>query len=96
MPAYFVAFVDIKDEKKFRAYQGVAGDAFAAYGAKFLTRGGGHTMFEGPNETRTCVLVEFPSAEKATAFWNSREYQAAIKMREAAAELQVMLLDSAQ
>ena len=94
MAAYFVAFVDIKDEEKFRAYQGVAGDAFAAYGAKFLTRGGSHKVFEGPDENRTCVLVEFPSAEKATAFWNSPEYQAAIKLREGAAELQVLLLES--
>lgn len=93
MPAYFVAFVDIKDEEKFRAYQGVAGDAFPAYGAKFLSRGGKQTTFEGPDETRTCVLVEFPSVEKATAFWNSPEYQAAIKMREGAAEMQVLLLD---
>lgn len=96
MPAYFVAFVDMKDEEKFRAYQGVAGDAFAAYGAKFLTRGGGHSVFEGPEETRTCVLVEFPSVEKATAFWNSPEYQAAIKMREGAAEMQVLLLDGGE
>ena len=96
MPAYLVAFVDIKDEEKFRAYQGVAGDAFAAYGAKFLTRGGSHLVFEGPEETRTCVQVEFPSVEKATAFWNSPEYQAAIKMREGAAELQVILLDDAE
>lgn len=94
MTAYFVAFVDIKDEAKFRAYQGVAGDAFAAYGAKFLTRGGSHSVFEGPDETRTCVLVEFPSVEKATAFWNSPEYQAAIKLREGAADLQVLLLES--
>ncbi|MFT5447035.1 MAG: hypothetical protein ACI9DC_002210 [Gammaproteobacteria bacterium] len=53
-------------------------------------------MFEGAQETRTCVLVEYPSMEKATAFWNSPEYQAAIKMREGAAQLQVMLLDSGQ
>lgn len=93
MAAYFVAFVDIKNEEKFRAYQGVAGAAFAAYGAKFLTRGGKHSVFEGPDETRTCVLVEFPSAEKATAFWNSPEYQAAIKLREGAAEMHVLLLE---
>ncbi|MCH9672750.1 MAG: DUF1330 domain-containing protein [Gammaproteobacteria bacterium] len=96
MPAYFVAFVDIKDEAKFRAYQGVAGSAFATYGARFLTRGTSHTMFEGPEETRTCVLVEFPSVEQATAFWNSPEYQAAIKLREGAAELQVMLLEGSE
>ena len=93
MPAYFVAFVDIKDEEQFRAYQAVAGAAFADYGAKFLTRGGKHTMFEGPEESRTCVLAEFPSVEQATAFWNSPAYQAAIKLREGAADLQVMLLD---
>ena len=95
MPAYIVALVDMKDEEKFRAYQGVAGDIFAAYGAKFLTRGGSHSVFEGPDETRTCVLVEFPSVEKATAFWNSPEYQAAIKMREGAAEIQILLMDGA-
>ena len=96
MPAYFVALVDIKDEEKFRAYQGVASDVFATYGAKFLTRGGSHSVFEGPEETRTCVLVEFPSVEKATAFWNSPEYRAAIKMREGAAEIQVLLLDGTE
>jgi len=93
MPAYFIAFVDMKDEAKFRAYQAVAGAAFGAYGARFLSRGGNHVTFEGPEDSRTCVLAEFPSVEKATDFWNSPEYQAAIKLREGAAEMQVLLLD---
>tara|TARA_Y100000588_G_scaffold328613_1_gene364259 strand:+ start:98 stop:388 length:291 start_codon:yes stop_codon:yes gene_type:complete len=95
MPAYVVALVDMKDEETFRAYQAVAGDLFAAYGAKFLTRGDSHCVFEGPDEPRTCVLVEFPSVEKATAFWNSPEYQAAIKIREGAAQMQILVMDGA-
>jgi uncharacterized protein (DUF1330 family) len=93
MAAYMIAFVEMLDEKVFRDYQGVASDAFGAYGAKFLTPGGSHKVLEGPAEDRTCVLVEFPSAEQAQAFWDSPEYQAAIKMREGAANMQVLLLD---
>ena len=96
MPAYVVALVEMLDEEKFRAYQGVASESFAAYGAKFLTPGGGHTVLEGPEEPRTCVLVEFPTAEQARAFWNSPEYQAAIKLREGAANMQILLLDGAE
>jgi uncharacterized protein (DUF1330 family) len=92
MPAYVVAFVEMLDEKVFRDYQGVASSAFGAYDAKFLTRGGEHRVLEGPAEDRTCVLVEFPSVEQAEAFWNSPEYQAAIKMREGAANMQVLLI----
>ncbi len=93
MPAYVIAFVEMLDEDAFRSYQGVASEAFGAYGAKFLTPGASHKVLEGPAEDRTVVLVEFPSVEQAQAFWDSPEYQAAIKLRQGAANLQVLLLD---
>ncbi len=95
MAAYIIAFVEILDEGKFREYQAVASETFAAHGAKFLVRGADHVVLEGPEEERTCVIVEFPSVEQATQFWKSSEYTAAIKLREGAAKMQAILLDGA-
>lgn len=92
MPAYIVAFVEVLDEEKFRAYQRAASESFAAYGARFLTPGGSHKVLEGVAEDRTCVLVEFPSMEQAEAFWKSDAYQSAVRLREGAANMQVILM----
>lgn len=96
MTAYAIAFVDVKDAEQFAAYQGVASSSFADYGAKFLTSGSIPKILEGAAEGRTCVIVEFPSMEQAEAFWYSDAYQAAIKLREGAADMQVLLLEGGE
>jgi uncharacterized protein (DUF1330 family) len=95
MPAYIIALVEVLDEEKFREYQAAFSETFGAHGGRFLTRGTGHTMLEGAEESRTCVLAEFPSIEKATEFWNSPEYRAAIHLREGAVKMQAFLFDGA-
>ena len=65
---YWIAHVKVTDPERYKDYVAANAIAFEKYNAKFLTRGGSHTMFEGPRENRSCVPVEFPSMEKASAF----------------------------
>ena len=48
----------------------------------FIARGGGMVTLEGPEETLRVVLIEFPSIERAKAFYDSAEYARTKRLRE--------------
>jgi uncharacterized protein (DUF1330 family) len=77
---YWIAHVDVADAAAYEAYRAANAAPFAAYGAKFLVRGGPQDVREGKARTRT-VVIEFPSIEAARACYDSPEYQAAKALR---------------
>lgn len=85
MPAYLIARVEVTDWERYRAYTKATPTAIAAYGGKFIVRGGEITTLEGEPETRRLVIIEFPSLEQAKAFYNSPEYARAKALRAGAA-----------
>ncbi|MEM7345627.1 MAG: DUF1330 domain-containing protein [Chloroflexota bacterium] len=85
MTAYLIAKVDVTDMDQYKNYIKVTPGIIEQFGGRFIARGGEVATLEGPEETRRVVLLEFPSMEQAKAFYNSDEYQAAIKIREGAA-----------
>ncbi len=93
MPAYVIARVDVTDPEQYAKYRAVTPGAVAAFGGKFIVRGGAIETLEGPEETRRVVVIEFESMEKARAFYNSEKYQAAIKLRQPASDAQLVLVD---
>ncbi len=93
MPAYIVAVVNIKDPNRYGEYAELAPAAVAKYGGRFLARGGINTVLEGGLGANRVVVTEFPSAEAATSFYNSPEYQAARLNRIGAADFTMMLCD---
>jgi uncharacterized protein (DUF1330 family) len=48
---------------------------------------------EGQEENRRIVIIEFPSRERAQAFYRSPEYLKARKLRENAATGEMVLVD---
>ena len=64
-----------------------------AYGGRFLVRGGKVETLEGTWAPRRFVIVEFPSLEKAKAWWNSAEYAEAKALRQATAKTQMIVVD---
>ena len=90
MPAYMIARIKVTDPEQYKKYIAVTPGILANFGAKFIARGGETVTLEGPEETSRMVLVEFPSLDKITEFYNSTEYQEAIKLREGAAELSLV------
>jgi len=65
---------------------------FQKYGARFLVRGGQFENPEGESRSRNVVL-EFPSYQAALDCWHSPQYQAAIKLREAVATIDLVIIE---
>ena len=93
MPAYVIARIKVTDWDRYQEYVQASPAAIASYGGRFIARGGQVTALEGPEETGRVVLVEFPSMEKAQAWYRSPEYQQARELRAGAAEASIIAID---
>ena len=83
MPAYIHGNIQITDPVLYEEYRREAPALVAAYGGRYLARGGAATLLEGSGETNRQVIVEFPDMARLTTFYHSAEYQrlAAIRQR---------------
>ncbi|MGI9353800.1 MAG: DUF1330 domain-containing protein [Rhizobiaceae bacterium] len=89
---YWIARVDVIDVDRYPDYVSTAKPAFERYSAKFLVRGGAMTSLEGTNRARN-VVIEFPSVQDALDCYNSDEYQEAVKIRQAAADSELIIVE---
>ena len=89
---YWIARVDVNDVDRYPDYVSTAKLAFERYNAKFLVRGGAMTSLEGINRARN-VVIEFPSVQDALDCYNSDEYQEAVKIRQAAADSELIIVE---
>ena len=80
MSAYVVANVEVNDPEGYREYTQQVPGTLEPYGGRFVVRGGDLQVCEGSPLPRL-VVIEFPSAEQASAWYNSPEYQAIISIR---------------
>jgi len=78
---YWIASLDVSDSDTYKRYVKNNAEAFAKYGARFLTRGGKFHQLEGHNRSRNVVL-EFDSVERALECYWSPEYQRARAIRD--------------
>jgi uncharacterized protein (DUF1330 family) len=92
MAAYLVVDIDVSNPAQFEEYKKLAPAAIARYGGRYLIRGGAYEVIEGDWKPQRLTLVEFDSTEKAKAFYNSPEYQLAIKARLGAANMKMLLV----
>ena len=77
MPAYWITHIEVTDADRYGEYAKRAGPAIAAFGGKFLVRGGKHLQLEGEDRERN-VLIEFPDIATAEACYRSPAYQEAL------------------
>lgn len=92
MPGYLIARIAVTDLEQYREYMKASPGAIEEAGGRFLARGGEITTLEGPEETHRIVLVEFPTAEAARAFYHSDRYTAIRRLREGAATGQFIVV----
>lgn len=94
MAAYLIYRATIHDMDAYkRDYMSQTPEILAAYGGKFVVRGGDVEVLEGEPETARVVVIEFPDMERARAFYYSPEYERARQAREGIAEAQMLLVD---
>lgn len=94
MSAYVIAEVNVIDPQLFAEYgKGVPG-TIAAYGGRYLVRGGGQTdSREGGWAPKRVVVLEFPSMERARAWYESAEYKPLLAMRLKAAQSKMIFVE---
>ena len=92
---YWIGHVDVTDAENYPNYLKAAQPAYEKYGAKFIVRGGQHEAVEGPARGRH-VVIEFESYEQAHACYNSPEYAAARKIRQANSEGEILIVEGAE
>lgn len=85
--------MEVNDWTRYGDYIKATPAAIAAFGGKFIVRGGELVTLEVEPETRRLVIIEFPNLEQAKAFYASPEYQKAKALREGAAVGQFILAD---
>lgn len=93
MAAYVIVEVDVRDPEGYAAYREMAAPAAAAYGGKFLARGGRVEALEGGWTPKRLVILEFASVERAREWWSSAEYAAAKKARQASAATNMIIVE---
>ena len=94
MPAWFIAAIqDIHDPAGWAEYLSLAGPTLAKYGGKVVFSGDKIEVPEGNWSPANVAAVEFESLQRAKEWYNSPEYRAAVSVRQAAAEVGVVLLD---
>ena len=93
MPAYIVVEVEVEDPIRYEDYKKMVPPSLAEYGGRFLVRGGKVENFEGDWSPKRLVIAEFPSVEKAKAWWSSPEYAEAKALRQATAKTQLIVVE---
>jgi uncharacterized protein (DUF1330 family) len=93
MPAYVAVQVVINDPVSYERYKKLTPPSIEPFGGKFLARGGATEALEGTWKPSRFVLLEFPSMERARAWWNSPEYAEAKKLRQASANTEMLLIE---
>jgi uncharacterized protein (DUF1330 family) len=90
---YVIANVEVKDPVRYEDYRRMVPPSIAQYGGRFVARGGSIEVLEGDWHPTRLVLVEFPSAERARAWWNSPEYAEAKALRQATSKGTLLILE---
>jgi uncharacterized protein (DUF1330 family) len=83
MSACVVVHANIKNPDKLKAYASAAGPTVAAHGGEFLARGPSEAL-AGDDPHQIMVVIQFPSRQAASDWYNSDAYQAIIPTRDEA------------
>lgn len=92
MPAYVIATVDVKDPVRYEDYKTLVPPSIAAFGGRFVARGGKTDVLEGDWNPNRLVILEFPNAERARQWYDSPEYVAAKALRQATSTGSLVLI----
>jgi uncharacterized protein (DUF1330 family) len=90
--AYLVAHIRVHDKDGYEKFKTMSGPAIAEYGGKVLVRNPAGDHREGALQGIT-IIIEFEDIAAAKRFYESDAYAAARKVREQAAETDLLLVE---
>jgi uncharacterized protein (DUF1330 family) len=93
VPALVIANITIVDPVRYEDYRRMVPATLVPFGGRFVVRGGQTEVLEGEWRPSRLVLLEFPSVERARAWWNSPEYAEARALRQATSTGTLIILE---
>ena len=81
MAGYLVAHLEVTDPEGFEAYREKVPAVIESFGGRYLIRGGQAEGIEGDWSVPRLIVIEFPSTERARAFYESPAYQEILPLR---------------
>jgi len=79
--AYLVGNIVVDDQAAFATYGQLVAPVIAAFGGRYIVRGGAIAPIEGSLPIARLVVVEFHSMADLRRFYDSPEYAPLLKMR---------------
>lgn len=92
MPAYMLVEIAIHSPEVYEEYKKKTPTSLLPFEGKFLVRGLPVEALEGSWDHDRLVILEFPTREKALAWYHSADYQSAKKLRDQAATSRFLLI----
>lgn len=93
MAAYVIVAIKVQDPVGYEAYKRMVPPSLVAYNGKFIVRGGKLETLEGGWSPERFVIIEFPSADQAKAWWGSTEYAEAKALRQATSVSEMIVVE---
>ena len=93
MAAYLIANLEVTDPAGFEEYRRLVPGVIAAYGGRYLVRGGRIEEFEAGANPRRIVVLEFPDMARLKAFYDSPEYRPLIELRQRSARASLFAVE---
>ena len=93
MKAYIIVDVNVTDPERYEEYKKLTPGSLKPFDGKFIVRGGATATLEGDWQPGRIVVLEFPSAEKAKAWWSSDGYAPAKAIRQSASKTRMILAE---
>ncbi len=92
MAAYVIGVGMVTDPAGFGEYQSKVGDVIARYGGRFAAAAPADVV-EGEFRPDGAVIIEFPSLERAHAWYDAPDYQELKALRQRSARSTILFVD---
>jgi uncharacterized protein (DUF1330 family) len=93
MSAYVIVDIDVKDKDAYAGYIQMSPTSIAAYGGRFLARGGRTEKLKGEWTPKRLVILEFESLDRAKQWLDSPEYAPAKAIRHRTASTNMVVIE---
>lgn len=93
MPAYIIVDVNVTNPQRYEDYKKLTPGSLIPFEGKFIVRGGASETLEGDWHPGRIVVLQFPSMEKAKAWWSSDGYAPAKALRQATSITRMIMVD---
>lgn len=93
MAAYAIVDLEVTDPASFERYRKEVSANVAAFGGRYLARGGATEVLEGEWFPKRLVILEFPSMAKVKEWYNSPEYAPLLDLRKSSTSSNFVITD---